>query len=303
MKLTRQQILLGFLALAGIFQVGDYVLNSMIQGPLDKLRTEQESLEKDIQKRENLLADARTAGKKIEGWQKQSLPAEIETARSLYRNWLLDVIRKAKLQNATVDSGSPANRYGLYRTMPFDVKSRGTLLQLTSALFSFSNSDQLHEIKSLRLIPIGNTGQFDFSLGIEALIIPGTNRKTLNTGTSNLLASSDTRDYSIIARDNIFGIGVSHQDPMKMTILSAVTSRNNMPVAWIMELITGRVIKVGPDATFDTVALSGRIVSIDNASVIIETGGQHLKLSIGQSFSEGVRSPLEPTGIGDTSKQ
>ncbi len=287
MKPNRQQILLGFLALMGILRGGDYVLNTLIQGPLDKLRNEQESLKVDIEKREKLLSDARKAGKRIEIWQKQSLPADLETARSLYRNWLLKVIREAKLQNANVDSGSPANRYGLYRAMPFDVKARGTLTQLTAALFRFGNSGQLHEIKSLRLTPIGETGQFDISLGIEALIIPGTKRKTLSAEKANLLASSTIRDYSVIARDNIFGIGVNHQDPMKMTILSAVTVRNDIPVAWFTELISGKVTKVGSDESFETIALSGRIVQIDDSSVSIETGGQLLRLSIGQSFAEG----------------
>ncbi len=295
MKPNRQQILLGFLALMGILRLGDYVLNTMIQGPLDKLRTQQASLQAEIEKQENKLADARTAGKRIEIWQKQSLPADLETARSLYRNWLLSVIRGAKLQNANVDSGSPASRFGLYRTMPFDVKARGTLSQLTAAMFQFANSDQLHEIKSLRLTPIGETGQFDISLGIEALIIPGTKRKTLSTGKAKLLASSNAGDYSIIARDNIFGIGISHQDPMKMTILSAVTARNDVPVAWFTELITEKVTKVGAGESFETVALSGRVVQIDETSVSIETGGQLLRMAIGQSFAEGVVTLLKET--------
>lgn len=293
MKPTRQQILLSFLALMGILRGGDYVLNSMIQGPLEKLRNEQESLKIDIEKREELLADARRAGKRIEVWQKQSLPADLETARSLYRNWLLRVIREAKLQNANVDSGSPASRYGLYRAIPFDVKARGTLAQLTAALFRFGSSDQLHGIKSLRLTPIGETGQFDISLGVEALIIPGTKRKTLNTGKANLLASSIARDYSIIARDNIFGIGISHQNPMKMTILSAVTVRNDVPVAWFTELISGKVTKVGPNEIFETIALSGRIIQVDDTSVSIETGGQLLRMTIGQSFADGAVAPLK----------
>jgi len=294
-KPTRQQILLGFMAMMVIFQLGDYVLNSMIQGPLENLRNEQGTLQEDIKKREKLLSEARVAGKKIELWKKKSLPTDIETARSLYRNWLLDVIRKAKLQNATVGSGSPANRYGLYRAMPFDLKARGTLLQLTNALFRFYNSDQLHEIKSLRITPVGNSGQFDISLGIEALIIPKSNRKSLSTGKAKLLVSSDPRDYAIIARDNIFGIGVNNQDPMKMTILSAVTSRNGKPLAWITELITGRVIKVAPQATFETVALSGRIVQIEQENAIIETGGQRMKLTIGQSFAQGTIIQPEAT--------
>ncbi len=287
MKPTRQHILLAFLLLLGIFQLGDYVLNSMIQAPLEKLRNEREALQEDIEKREKLLSEARVAGKKIERWKKKSLPSDIETARSLYRNWLLEVIREAKLQNATVGSGSPASQYGLYRAMPFDVKARGTLLQLTNALFRFYNSDQLHEIKSLRITPVGNSGQFDISLGIEALIIPGSKRKSLNTGKAKWLASTDPRDYAIIARDNLFGIGVNNQDPMKMTILSAVTSRNGKPLAWITELITGRVIKVAPQASFETVALSGRVIQIGQDSAIIDSGGQRMKLTIGQSFAQG----------------
>ncbi len=287
MKPTRQHILLAFLLLLGLFQLGDYVLNSMIQAPLEKLRSEQEALQEDIEKREKLLSEARVAGKKIELWKKKSLPSDVETARSLYRNWLLEVIREAKLQNATVGSGAPANRYGLYRAMPFDVKARGTLLQLTNALFRFYNSDQLHEIKSVRITPVGNSGQFDISLGIEALIIPGSKRKSLNTGKAKWLASADPRDYAIIARDNLFGIGVNNQDPMKLTILSAVTSRNGRPLAWITELITGRVIKVPPQGAFETVALSGRVVQIEQDSAIIESGGQRMKLTIGQSFAQG----------------
>ena len=296
MKPTRQHILLALLLLMGLFQLGDYVLNSMIQAPLEKLRNEQEALREDIKKREKLLSEARVAGKKIELWKKKSLPSDIETARSLYRNWLLEVIREAKLQNATVGSGSPANRYGLYRAMPFDVKARGTLLQLTDALFRFYNSDQLHEIKSLRITPVGNSGQFDFSLGIEALIIPGSKRKSLNTKEAKWLVSADPRDYAIIARDNLFGIGVNNQDPMKMTILSAVTSRNGKPLAWITELITGRVVKVAPQGAFETVALSGRVVQIGQDSAIIESGGQRMKLTIGQSFAQGTIIQPEATG-------
>ena len=40
MKLTRQHLLLGVLVIVGLFQVADYVLNSLIQGPLEKLQNE-----------------------------------------------------------------------------------------------------------------------------------------------------------------------------------------------------------------------------------------------------------------------
>ncbi|MEZ6043013.1 MAG: hypothetical protein R3C20_21125 [Planctomycetaceae bacterium] len=106
MKVNRQQVLLGVLILTGVLRAGDFVLSSMIQGPLQELRGDNSELQETIEKQEKLLAEARTAGQRIEAWQQRSLPFDTETARSLYRNWLLDIVRQAKLRAATVDSDS-----------------------------------------------------------------------------------------------------------------------------------------------------------------------------------------------------
>ncbi|MEO1979998.1 MAG: hypothetical protein ABGZ24_05730 [Fuerstiella sp.] len=286
MKVTRQQVMLGVLALMAVLRGGDYVISSMIQGPLRELQGENRELLEDISKQEKLLADGRVAGQKIERWQKKSLPSDTETARSLYRNWLLETVRSAKLRNATVDSGSPANRRGLYRAMPFTVQARGSLHEITSALFSVEKSNQLQRIISLRLTPVGTTGQFDLSMGVEALIIPGTREMSLNTGESRYLASTDRHDYDVIARDNIFGIGIDTKDPMKLTILSAVTYRNGEPTAWITEQIDDKVHKLSAGADFETTAISGRVVTVTEKSVVIESGDQLLKMDIGQSFAD-----------------
>ncbi|APZ93439.1 hypothetical protein [Fuerstiella marisgermanici] len=289
MKLERQQILLGLLILMGVARAGDYVLSSMIQGPLRQLNGENNELRENIKKREALLAESREAGQKIVAWQKMSLPSDTETARSLYRNWLLETVRSAKLRSATVDSGSPANRRGLYRSMPFNVQARGTLPQITTALFQIENSAQLHRIVNLRLSPVSTSGQFDWSMSVEALVVPGAKRKSLPKGTSGNLASDQLRDYGVIARDNIFGIGINNQDPMKLTILSAVTYRNGIPTAWITEQINDRVHKLAAGADFDTTALSGQIVDVNEESVVIQSGEDRLTLNIGQSFAEATR--------------
>lgn len=295
MKLERQHILVGILILFAVLRAGDYVLTSMIQGPLRQLNGENNELRDKIEQREALLAESRTAGQKLELWRKRSLPTDTETARSLYRNWLLETIRSAKLRNATVDSGSPANRRGLYRSMPFNIQARGSLQEVTAALYRFETSPQLHRIVNLRLTPMGITGQFDVSMSVEALVIPDAKRTSLPKGEAKILASPHERDYAVIARNNVFGIGIDQQDPMKLTILSAVTYRNGVPMAWITEQIHDRVHKLPSGATFDTTALSGRIVRVDAESVVIESGEQQLSLRIGQSFAEAKPySPRDP---------
>ncbi|MEZ6129606.1 MAG: hypothetical protein R3C59_13065 [Planctomycetaceae bacterium] len=292
MKVNRQQVLLGVLILMAVLRVGDFVLSSMIQGPLQELRGDNSELQETIEKQEKLLAEARTAGQQIEAWQQRSLPFDTETARSLYRNWLLDIVRQARLRSATVDSGTPANRYGLYRAMPFNVQARGTLREITSALFQFESAGLLHRIVNLRITPVAQSGQFDLALGVEGLMLPQTQRTSLPKGKSQLLASTQERDYEVIARDNLFGIGINHQDPMSLTILSGITYRNAQPTAWITEQITDSVHQVSAGDEFQTDALHGQILHVDEKSITFKSGEFLYTMQIGHSFAEA--RPLEP---------
>ncbi len=285
-SLNRQHLLLGLLAVIALVRVGDWVLASMIQGPLQERRARTSQLRKDIEKREALLAQARQAGRQIDAWQKQSLPSDVETARSVYRGWVLSLVRKAKLRNATVDSGSPANRSGVYRSLPFSIRVRGTLQQFTEFLYQFSDAPHLHQIASLTLSPLGSTGQFDISIGVETLLLPNTKRDRLNTGSSALLASSRVQDYETVWRNNIFGIGIDHSDPMKHTLVTAITYSNGNAQVWISEQLLDKVTRVGLNESFDTVALSGRIVEVRDQEVVIESSGDRFLLPIGSPFAD-----------------
>ena len=299
MKPNRQQVLLAVLATIGIVQLGDWVLNTMIQGPLMASRARTDQLQSDIKKREKLLADSRNAGKQIDVWMKQSLPANPEVARSVYRSWLLSLVKTTKLRNATVDSGSPSTRRAkdgktLYRSMPFSIRCRGALGEFNAFLYQFSRAGHLHQISSLTLNPVGATGQFDISLGIETLLLNGRKGETLNTAASQLLAFKDFKDYESIVKDNIFGIGIDNTDPMKHTMISAITYSNGVPLVWISEQLANRTTQVGLNAEFDTVALHGRIVEVRESEAIIEASGERMLCPIGKPFSEATALAAAP---------
>ena len=296
MKINRQQALLAILAVIGIVQIGDWVLNTVIQGPLQLRRAKTEQLQADIAKREKSLAETRDAAKQIEGWMKQSLPANPEVTRSVYRSWLLSLIKTTNLRNATVDSGSPSTRKAkdnkiLFRSMPFSVRCRGSLPEFNSFLFQFSSAGHLHQITSLTLNPIAATGQFDISLGIESILLADRKGDALNTGPSNLLASKEFKDYELIVKDNIFGVGIDNVDPRKHTIISAITFSNGVPQVWITEQLSNKTIQVSPGADFNTVALSGRVIEVRDLDVTIETSGVQMLFPIGKPFSEAVPVP------------
>ena len=281
----RQQILLGVLLAIGLYLVGDYAWVEQIQKPLDELRGEHAEMVEDLGKYTKTFKRTKALPNQIAIWEKQALPANTETARSLYRNWLLETIRTAKLRNARVDSGSPSSRSG-YKVMPVNAQARGTLDEITDALFAFENAALLHKIVSIRLSPIRDNGQFDLAMSIEAVMMAGIKRRSLKPGVAERLVSSDRRSYDIISRDNMFGIAVDHRDPMKMTKLTGVVYRNDEPQVWITEQITDRVHKLEKGASFDTTALTGRVAEIGEDWVIIESGEQQLRLTMGQSFAE-----------------
>lgn len=285
MNEKRQQMLLGILVLIGVYLLGDYLWRERIQTPLDQLKGEHVQLLDDLAKQTKIFKRTKELPARITALKEQALPANAETARSLYRNWLLDTIQDAKLRNARVDSGSPSSRSG-FKIMPVNAQARGTLSEISDALFAFENAALLHKITSIRLTPIGDGGQFDLAMSIEAVMMSGVKRKVLKPGVANRLVSADRRSYDIIARDNIFGVDVDHRDPMKMTRLTGVTWRNGAPQVWITEQIDDRVHKLASGATFDTTALSGRVTKIGEDWVIIESGEQQLKLTMGQSFAE-----------------
>lgn len=282
--MNRQHLLLGVLGVVGLANAGDWVVNSAIQGPLNEKRARTEALEEAIAKRKAVLKQTRVVGKQISQWQKQSLPSDPELARSLYRSWLHDRVTEAGLVGATVDSGSPANRRGLYATVPFSVRGRGTLQQFTQFMFTFSQASHLHRVENITLTP-GAGGAFEVSLSIEALIVAGTKRSDrLSKGQSKLLASPVAEDYAIIATNNLFGIG--YRDPLKQTLLTAVTYRNGKPLVWVTDSGSGGVVKCMPGERVELPGFLGTVVSATDDSAVFDSSGRQISVALGKSFAE-----------------
>lgn len=285
MNERRQQLLLAALIVIAVAYVGDWVWRDNIEAPLNELQGQHTELLEDIEKKTKTFKATKKLPEKIAAWKKQALPSNTETARSLYRNWLLKTIQTAKLRNVRVDSGAPTSRPG-FKVLPVNAQARGTLDAITDALFAFENAALLHKIASIRLTPIGDSGQFDLAVSIEAVMMPNVKRRSLNPGITDRLVSVDRHSYDVIARDNIFGIAVDRRDPMKMTLLTGVVFSNGVPQAWITDQIADSLHKLPAGAEFDTPALSGRIAEVGDDWVIIQSGEDQLKLSVGQSFAD-----------------
>jgi Tfp pilus assembly protein PilO len=297
MKLTRQQVLLSLLLVIAAVQVGDWGLNTLIQGPLQERRAKTAQLKKDIRSREKQLADLRAAGSRVEEWLKQSLPADPETSRTAYRSWLLALLRTSQLADAVVDSGSVGSRRlkngeVLTRSLPFTLRARGSLAQFNNFLFRFTRAGLLHQITGFSLTPVSGSALFDLSVSIDTLLLPNRKGNDLNPLPGTQPALPNATDYAAIASQNVFGVGLNTVDPLRHTFVSAITFSNGQPLVWITEELSSRVTRTGPGEAFTTAAMSGAVREIREREVVVETSGRLLVLTLGSTFAEA--KPVTP---------
>ncbi len=285
MKFSRQQLLLGILVIFGLLNVGDWAITSMIQAPLQERRDRTEALMAGIQKRQALLKATREAGKKIAVWKKQSLPANTAVAEALYRSWLLRHVEDCGLFGSTVNFTSVSTRRGLYSTLPFSVRGRGTLEQFTDLMFRITDSGHLHRVKDISLSPSGD-GVVDISLSIEALIVAGTKRTDrLASVKGRLLASPEVSDYAVISRQNLFGLG--YRDPLAAARVTAITWKNGRPRIWISDKADDSVcLKVGLNEELAISGFRGRVIAATDEDVTLESGAIRLVVSLGQTLAD-----------------
>jgi len=292
--MSRQRLLLGGLAIVGLLNVGDWVLNTAIQGPLQDRRDRGEALQKGIEKRQVLLKKTREAGRKIADWKKRSLPANSEVARSRYRSWLHGHVTECGLTSAIVDSGSPSVRRGLYTSLPFSVRGRGTLDQFTKLMFCVTDAGHLHRVKDISLTPSAN-GVFDISFSIEALIVSGTKRMDrLATTGGGVLSSDSIESYAVISRENLFGIG--YRDPLASASLTAITWKNGKPLVWISDELSNIVLKVGLQEELVIGTFRAKVVAATNEDVTLESGSRQLVVALGDSIADAQEATAVAAG-------
>ena len=98
-----------YIVLGGILAVygGQWVVNTVLTGPLEKLESKRAGYERKIKKAKKELSEAVAAAKRLNEYEQRSLPSNPEVARSHYQAWLLELVDHVGLTDRTVNS-SPA---------------------------------------------------------------------------------------------------------------------------------------------------------------------------------------------------
>ena len=228
----------------------------------------------------------------LDTYRDRSLPANVQTALTLYQGWLIQLAEQVGLEKRSVDCGSPVARQG-YKTIPFVVRGNGTMDQLTHFLFTFYRAPHLHRIRAMQVTPIASGTRLSLSFSIDALVVDGCKRTDeLATGEANVLASARLEDYRIIAQRNLLG-GSSVAEVAELTELTAVMAVDGKPEAWFMNRMEDRLQKLQVGDRLQAGWFGGEVVEIVQDDVILGVDGQRYLLTRGDRLVDAEALPPE----------
>jgi len=205
MILNKRERILAIVVAALLVVVVGWQVFAAIADPLGQLRAQQLNLANDLERKTREKEALEQAKERLEEWQRRSLPSDTELARELYRGWLSVLAGKSFSSGFNLDRPVVTPRGDFYNKLHFVVHAQGTLDQLARFLHGFYSAGHLHMVYSLLVEPVEKSGEMKFTITVEALILPGADRrKELTKEPGNRLASADVDAYKAIAERNLF---------------------------------------------------------------------------------------------------
>ena len=299
-----------WLLIAGLAVFGLYAADSLyrnwIEIPKQQLSAQLDDLSSKLNASKSEQLVAQKQGKRLEALADRALPEDPQLARSLYQQWLLNLIETNELTSASVDAAQPVRLETRSRTkkgkrqlvghrISYSLRGQATLAKLANFLNDFRKAGHLHKIRSITLNPIGNEGRLDADLTIEVLSLEAsTHKKELGIWEIVDVATVAPSTYDHLVRRNLFARGFAKA--LFDVELKAITSnRDGVAQAWFR--VDGRgttkTIAAGnqvPVALHDIV-----VVEVLTNKVLVRVNEESHWIKLGQSIGEACSTKLERT--------
>ncbi len=306
----RERILAAVTGALLLLFVGKFLF-SAVSGRLNLLHARRDALLAEVQKKKARVARGRRATARTSDWQRRSLPVDREMARSLYQNWLLELVDKVKLDHARVESGEARSRRDIYWRLSFTIRGQGSLEQLTQLLWDFYSAGHLQQIRRLSIKPIEDSSKLDLTLSIEALSLPGADsRDKLSAERPARPLPGKLADYrkSIVQR-NLFGsyvpppppVSTKPKDPppppppsfdhTKYAVVTAILAVGGRRQVWIKTRTTDEQFELFEGDTFKVGSVECKVARIGQSEVEIEIDGSRRRVGLGGNLRDGVEVP------------
>lgn len=300
----REKLLAALTALLVLGGMANFVF-SVLGTSTSSRYADRDRLEGEIEKKKLTVARGDKAAARLTEWQKRSLPADRELGRSLYQNWLSELLDQVGFKRSRVESGEGRMHHNAYYLFPFTVRGQGSMPELVRFLFAFYRTGHMHQIRHLSIKPMENGKGLDLVITIEALSLPGASSDKLSTepGTRLALTAPDEYRNVIVGRD-LFSpytpksasptSGTPKFDASKHAYLTAILAVGGRPQAWFVARVTDQVFKLSEGEEFTVGALRPKVVRINGRTVELEIDGARYQVSLGTSL--GDRQPMANGG-------
>ncbi len=296
-------LMIAGLAVFGIYGL-DALYRSWIERPTQQLTQELSSLSEKLNASKVEQRIALKQGKQLDNLAERALPDDPQLARSLYQQWLLNLVEKNELVSASVDAAQPVKLEIRSRTkkgkrqlvghrISYSLRGQASLAKLSGFLNDFRKAGHLHKIRSITLNPIGNEGRLDADFAIEVLCLESSiNKKQLSEWEIADGAAVAPSTYDHLVRRNLFARGFAKA--LFDVQLKAITSnRDGVAQAWFR--IDGRgttkTIIAGDQVPVALHDIS--VVEVLANSVLVRVNEDSYWIKLGQSVGEVVSKNMD----------
>lgn len=286
-------------------------------GSTKQLLAQQANLVNEINDAKKLIREGHEAQDRLDAWNRESLPQDVEAAGSLYKIWLMQLCEsdeyKARFQNTQVKpmKSQPIGDVGTY--LSFNVTGVASLEQLTRWLYGFYSADYLHQIKGLTITPLEESKKLNLVIQIEALALNGATDREGKPRRDALQELPDDRIDEKLLDKYCATIGeraifsrytppppVRPPDPPrvepsrplfdhgKYTRITGITEVDGRPAVWISMMTSGKELRLFEGESFEVGPVQAKIleIQIQDRTIKSEVEGKQYLLALGDNMRD-----------------
>jgi hypothetical protein len=300
---TMKWLLLAAGALFGLYGL-DQLYQGWIEEPRQAYTATIDKLEGDLQKDGQVRFASQKAAKRLEEYQYRALPSDPVIAKSLYQQWLLEMVDRYQLASASVDASQPTpieiksrtkrgKRVRIGHRIDYSLRGQTTLAKLTAFLDAFRRASHLQKIRSVSLNPLGNDGRLDVNLSIQVLCLDdAASADSLSNWILTEEASSELPLGNALVQRNPFAKGFAKA--LRAMELKAITvNRKGDTQAWFAADARGRIEKVTAGKMIPNALHEIQVVQIETDRVLIRLNDSEHWIRLGESIGQVVQPESE----------
>jgi hypothetical protein len=157
-------LLIAGLAVFGLYGV-DSLYRTWIEQPGQQLNARLDAVTRSIAETKSDQLAAQKLGKRLDAYAARALPDNAPLARSLYQEWLLNLVEKHQFVSTAVDAAQPVpieirsrtkkgKRIRVGHRIAYSLRGQASLAKFAAFLQDFRSAGHLHKIRSLSLNPM-----------------------------------------------------------------------------------------------------------------------------------------------------